>query len=49
MEQVPIVQYAIEHVWLVTGDQTIIVWHVKLIALYLGPNAYAIQVKNHNY
>ncbi len=42
MEQVPIVHYAIEHVWLVAVEQTTVVWHVKVIALFLGHNAHAI-------
>ncbi len=44
MEQVAIAHCAIEHAWLVAEEQTTAVWHVRVIALFLGHNVFAIQV-----
>ena len=42
MERIPTVHHVIELVRLVTGEQIIIVCHVRVIVLSLGHNAYAI-------
>jgi hypothetical protein len=44
MERIRTVHHVIEHVRLVTGEQIITVCHVRVIALFLGLNAYAILV-----
>ena len=35
---------AIVDAWPVTVEQVVLVWHVRVIALFLGPNASAILV-----
>ncbi len=44
MEASHIVLCVIELVWLAVVDQIVIVWRVKVIALFLGHNVSAIQV-----